>query len=121
MIPTFSKLLTAIRPVCQAHPYGFSQDVKWYVPRNCWASWWFSGKRSTCQSKRHRFHPCVKKIPWRKKWQPTPLLLLGKIPWTEEPGGLQSMGSQSQTRLKQLNSATRSMNFYFSSLQFQTS
>ena len=22
-----------------------------------------------------------------------------KIPWTEEPGGLQSMGSQSQTRL----------------------
>ena len=23
-----------------------------------------------------------------------------EIPWTEEPGGLQSMGSQSQTRLK---------------------
>ena len=25
-----------------------------------------------------------------------------RIPWTEEPGGLQSLGSQSQTRLKQL-------------------
>ena len=25
------------------------------------------------------------------------------IQWTEEPGGLQSTGSQSQTRLKQLN------------------
>ena len=25
--------------------------------------------------------------------------LAWKIPWTEEPGGLQSMGSQSQTRL----------------------
>ena len=24
----------------------------------------------------------------------------GIIPWAEEPGGLQSMGSQSQTRLK---------------------
>ena len=26
-----------------------------------------------------------------------------RTPWTEEPGGLQSMGSQSQTRLKQLS------------------
>ena len=24
----------------------------------------------------------------------TPIVLPGKIPWTEEPGGLQSMGSQ---------------------------
>ena len=24
---------------------------------------------------------------------------MGEFPWTEEPGGLQSMGSQSQTRL----------------------
>ena len=28
--------------------------------------------------------------------QPTPLFLPGKIPWTEEPGGLQSVGSQSR-------------------------
>ena len=26
--------------------------------------------------------------------------LAGRIPWTEEPGGLQSMRSQSQTQLK---------------------
>ena len=26
-------------------------------------------------------------------------ILAQRIPWTEEPGGLQSMGSQSQTRL----------------------
>ena len=26
-------------------------------------------------------------------------ILAWKIPWTEEPGGLQSMGSQSQTRM----------------------
>ena len=36
----------------------------------------------------------VGKIPWRRKWQPTPVFLPGKIPWTEEPGGLQSMGLQ---------------------------
>ena len=29
----------------------------------------------------------------RKQWHPTPVLLAWKIPWTEEPGGLQSMGS----------------------------
>ena len=29
-------------------------------------------------------------------------VLAWRIPWTEEPGGLQSMGSQSRTRLKQL-------------------
>ena len=33
------------------------------------------------------------KIPWRKIWQPTPVFLPGEIPWTEEPGGLQSMES----------------------------
>ena len=32
------------------------------------------------------------KIPWRTKWQPTPVLP-GESPWTEEPGRLQSIGS----------------------------
>ena len=32
--------------------------------------------------------------PWRRKWQPTPVLTLAwKIPWMEEPCRLQSMGS----------------------------
>ena len=33
------------------------------------------------------------KIPWRRKWQPIPVSFPWKIAWTEEPGGLQSMGS----------------------------
>jgi len=32
--------------------------------------------------------------PQRRKWQPTPVFLPEKIPWTEEPGRLQSMGLQ---------------------------
>ena len=32
--------------------------------------------------------------------------LAWKIPWMEEPGGLQSLGSQSQTRLKRLSTQT---------------
>ena len=27
---------------------------------------------------RHRFDPWVRKIPWRRKWQPTPILLPGE-------------------------------------------
>ena len=36
----------------------------------------------------------VGKIPWRRTWQPTPVFLPEEFPWSEEPGGLQSMGSQ---------------------------
>ena len=36
----------------------------------------------------------VGKAFWRRKWQPIPVFLPGKIPWTMETGGLQSMGSQ---------------------------
>ena len=29
--------------------------------------------------------------PWRRKWQPTPVFLPGKIPWTVDSGRLQSI------------------------------
>ena len=32
-----------------------------------------------------------------------PSILAWRIPWTEEPGGLQSIGSQSRIRLKRLS------------------
>ena len=38
--------------------------------------------------------PGLEKIPWRREWQPTPVFLPGESPWTEEPGGLESMGLQ---------------------------
>ena len=42
---------------------------------------WFCGRESACQCrrrKRHGFKPWVRKIPWRRKWQPTPVFLPGK-------------------------------------------
>ena len=53
-----------------------------------------SGKEPVCQCnrpKRPGFNPWVGKIPWRMKWQSTPALFTVKVPYTEEPGGLQSM------------------------------
>ena len=40
--------------------------------------WWLSGKESNCQCRRPRLDPWVGKIPWRRKWQPTPAFLPGE-------------------------------------------
>ena len=52
-----------------------------------------TAKEPTCQCRRHkryRFNPWVRKISWRRKWQPT-TIYAWRIPRTEEPDGLQSM------------------------------
>ena len=47
------------------------------------------------QFRRLGFDPWVGKIPWRRKWQPIQVFLLGKSHGErKEPGELQSMGSQ---------------------------
>ena len=56
-----------------------------------------SGKELACQRRTHRrrgFILLVRKIPWKRAWQPTPVFLPEESPWTEELGGLQSMGSK---------------------------
>ena len=73
---------------------------------------WYSGKEFACQCRRCWFNPWVRKIRWRRRWQPTAVFLPGKfhrqrslvgnplqysaweIPWTQDPGGLQPMWSQ---------------------------
>ena len=40
--------------------------------------WWLDSTESACQCKRHGFSLWVRKIPWRRKWQPTPVFLPGK-------------------------------------------
>ena len=45
------------------------------------------------ETRRPRVDPWVGKVPWRRKWQPTPVFLPGESR-PEEPGELQSRGSQ---------------------------
>ena len=42
---------------------------------------------------RPRFNPWVRKIPLEKGMATHSSILAWRIPWTEEPGGLQSTGS----------------------------
>ena len=53
---------------------------------------WLSSKEFTCKCRRCRFDPWVGKVPWRRKWQPTPIFLSGKchvqkIPLAYSPWG----------------------------------
>ena len=52
------------------------------------------GKESSCKFRTPGFNPQFGKISWRRACQPTLVLLPGESSWTEEPGGLQSMRSQ---------------------------
>ena len=54
-----------------------------------WASQVVQLIRTSCQCNRCRFDPWVGKIPWRKKWQPTPEFLSG------ESHGLRSLAGYS--------------------------
>ena len=40
------------------------------------------------------FDPWVEKIPWKREWLPNSSIFAWRIPWTEEPRGLQSMELQ---------------------------
>jgi len=40
---------------------------------------WLCDKESACQCRRRGFDPWVRKVPWRRKWQPTPVFLLGRF------------------------------------------
>ena len=60
---------------------------------------WLSGKESAWQYRKQGFDPWVGKIPWRKKWQSTPVFLSGKYRGQRSLVGYSPRGSQSQTWL----------------------
>ena len=77
-LPDISRLHLSLHP----YLYSLTQILaisllhywNWGLPR------WCSGKKSTYQYRRNKileFHPWVGKIPWRRKWKPTPVFLLG--------------------------------------------
>ena len=56
-----------------------------------------SGKEPTCQCRRHKrcgFDSWVRKIPWQRAWQPTPVILPGESHGQRSLVGLQFIESQ---------------------------
>ena len=80
---------------------------------------WLSGKESARQCRRHRRHgfdPQVRNIPWRRKWQPTPVWW--KIPWTEEPT-VHGVTKESETEWLSTQCLYRTPVRFRESLEFQ--
>ena len=67
-----------------------------------------NGKRTCLQCRRPGFNPSVGKIPWRRKWQPTPVLLPGEFHGQRSP-----LGSSPQYRKE---SDTTKVTFTFTNL-----
>ena len=91
-VPGREKLYSIFR-----HIYLYIKIIYYYVYNiylttmniSMWFPCWLSGKESACQGGRCGFNPWVGKTPWRTKVPSS--ILAWEIPWTEEPGGLQSM------------------------------
>ena len=51
---------------------------------------------------RPRFQPCVRKIPWRRAWQPTPGFLPGESHGQRSPAGYNPWGCKESDTTEQL-------------------
>ena len=62
-----------------------------------WLPRWYSDKESTCQCRRcerHGFDPWVGEVPWKRKWQPTPVFLPEKFLGQSSLAGYSPWGRQ---------------------------
>ena len=83
-IPFHSKMLVSMYHINFVAPWiGCSTQPIWKTLDSTIVGlpWWLSCKEYVCQCRRlkkHRFDPWVREIPWKRKWQPTPVFLPGK-------------------------------------------
>ena len=77
-----------------------------------------SGKEPACQHrrlKRREFYPWVRKIPWRRKWQLTPVFLPGKFHEQRSPAGYTPWGHKEMDATKATERAHTHARFRLSS------
>ena len=73
---------------------------------NNWLPRWPNDRESACQgrrSRRHGYDPRVGMIPWRRKWQPTPVFLPGKPQEQRSLVGYRPWGHKESDMTEQLN------------------
>ena len=73
--------------------------------------WWLSGKESACQCRSHRrygFDSWIRKIPWRREWPPTPVLLPEKFHGQRSLAGYSPWGCKELDTTEQLSTNAHS-------------
>ena len=68
----FAHILTRVPTGCPTFSFLSPAMLTMRLP------WWLLGKESARRCRWPGFHPGVGKIPWRRKWLPTPVLFPGK-------------------------------------------
>ena len=87
---------------------GVLNSPRWILkclPKVCWVKYMgfpdgARGKEPACECRRHKrfgFDPWIRKIPWRRAWQPTPVFLPG------ESNGQRSLAGYSPWGCKELD------------------
>ena len=69
-----------------------------------------SGKEPTCQCRRHkrcRFDPGIRKTPWTREWQPTPVFLSGEVHGQRSLAGYSPRGCTESDVTKQQQTVLR--------------
>ena len=64
--------------------------------------WWLRWLRICLQGRRPGLDPWVGAIPWRKKWQPTPIFLPGEFHRQKSLLGYSSRGHKGSHTIEQL-------------------
>jgi len=62
--------------------------------------YWLSTKEFACNARDTWFDSWVRKIPWRRKWQPTPVFLPGESQGQRSLAGYSPWGHKSRTQLR---------------------
>ena len=76
-------------------------ELQFYLP------WWLIRIESSYQCRGGMFDPWIRKMPWRRKWQPTPVFLPGKSHGQKSLVRYSPWGLKSYTRLS--NQTTKSV------------
>ena len=126
LLSHFSRVQLGTTPRNAAHQappsMGFSRQQCWSGVPLPSPPYGASGKEPTCQHrrrKRHGYDPWVRKIPWRRKWQPTPICLPGQSHGQWRLAATVHGVTKSQTRLKQLSMHTPT-DLLLSTIQFHS-
>ena len=92
---------------------GLYLDLVWFIFTNLYSfPRWLSSKESTCQCRRQGFNLWVRKIPWRRKWQPTPVFLPGKSHKQRRVVGYSPWGFKGSDTTERLNSNNSSFQIH---------
>ena len=90
----------------------WQQSVGVKISKNVDSPGGASGKESACHCRRlrrFRFDPKVRKIPWRRKWQPTPVFLPRKFHGQRSLVGYSPWGSKETDMIEHLSTMSKNV------------